>query len=277
MTDDIPISERYTVPRRCTQCNIIYLERNNLGQHLCRIHPGLRLCDNKGHAYYSCCGLRITDVAEGNIMRSDSQGCLKIDHSDAVFSDNNVMQRIREIRSFAVGIIPDAMFEFNFVRPQQHTIIYHCEGGPGCKALEIRFGNVFTECYDNNSRLMLAYDPYRDIGHHDMRIDHEMKPDDGSSLDTTFLNLQEISSAYNQSAFAVALRRRDEEARDRSKRQKTRRHYQHDDGWSYDQGDGEVLSHNRGPTALSFIVFTRIGHKLNIHPTFSKLYEKSAL
>src|ERR1700761_9054839 len=104
MMEDYIISEKYTVTRRCINCNTEYKEMNNIGKLLCRVHPGLKLCDNDNNNYYSCCGLYCNEFINCNILSSEALGCLYIDHmcnddihdgeENELLSDKNIIKRI---------------------------------------------------------------------------------------------------------------------------------------------------------------------------------------
>src|SRR5277367_5149703 len=108
------ISQKYNVTRRCIHCDALYLERNNIGRLLCRIHPGIKLYDkDKDNYYFSCCGLYYEDY-ENEVMHYNYNGlgCVKIDHISVELNKSDIVVRLSEIKSFSTLIIPSFLFSF---------------------------------------------------------------------------------------------------------------------------------------------------------------------
>lgn len=87
---DQNIVEYYNTQRKCYICQSWFIEKENIGQLECRIHPGVVLYGDKNRRYYSCCG-SIFDVDElvyknknssMPIVNKNALGCLAIDHFD---------------------------------------------------------------------------------------------------------------------------------------------------------------------------------------------------
>ena len=101
--------------QECSQCGELFKECANIGRHLCRIHPGIRLLTNDcipQRAFYSCCGYSL-----------QAKGCLQMDHSACSFSETDGMTRISQLTEFGTIIVPHLLSRF-LTPPLPSSILY---------------------------------------------------------------------------------------------------------------------------------------------------------
>lgn len=101
--------------QECHHCGSLYKECENIGRHLCRIHPGVRLLTTNcmpDRIFHSCCGHSL-----------DAKGCLQIDHSTISFSETQPRRRIAQIRDFATLIVPRLLLRF-ITPPLPSSVLY---------------------------------------------------------------------------------------------------------------------------------------------------------
>lgn len=101
--------------RRCAQCGKLFTECENMGRHLCRIHPGIRLLSQTvpRTVFYSCCS-----------RGEHTVGCLQADHSACDFgSTASVETRVAVIRDFGTVLVPRILLRF-FTRPLESSLLY---------------------------------------------------------------------------------------------------------------------------------------------------------
>lgn len=164
--DKVQIAEKYTVVRQCTLCGSSYSELYNIGRHMCRIHPGIRLHDKNGHEFYSCCGLDIGAYRDGHTTELYMAGCVAVDHMDTLaLSLCDTGARLREIKSHSVIIIPHSMLSVsNDVQyPKHRAILYD-----STETLSVKPKDSMLECplyalmdtRHNHTLLSTEHNPY---------------------------------------------------------------------------------------------------------------------
>lgn len=112
-----------TTNQVCFQCGATFKEAENIGLHLCHIHPGIRMTTKRSHGpqafFYTCCG-----------RLAGSQGCLEIDHNaSSSLEVADPYERLRQIRDFATMIVPKLLLRF-ITQPLQSSILYDSEYCP---------------------------------------------------------------------------------------------------------------------------------------------------
>ncbi len=135
-----------TTLRLCTQCGASFKECDNIGIHLCNIHPGVRMlaCLN-GTAFYSCCG-----------RWDGSQGCLEADHMDCVLDVGDVHNRIRQIRDSATILVAKLLLRF-ITQPLQSSILYNSSNNPANKASFSHTFKVLKRAEETTSEAALTH------------------------------------------------------------------------------------------------------------------------
>lgn len=122
------IPKYLTAFQTCFQCGVSFRECENIGLHLCHIHPGVCMLTNAGpsRSFYSCCG---------RLM--GTQGCLEADHSVSPLELSDVRQRVKQLRDFATIILPCPLLRF-ITPPLQSSVLYRGTGGGGASSTPFR-------------------------------------------------------------------------------------------------------------------------------------------
>jgi hypothetical protein len=110
------LPDDYKEIRRCILCSNDYIELKNIGQFQCSIHPGVILKSKDHIDFYSCCGT----IVEKKYYK----GCTKCDHTDINFTDDLIIQRLIEIKSFSTITITKLLFKCNIIPPLFENVIY---------------------------------------------------------------------------------------------------------------------------------------------------------
>lgn len=91
----------------CAVCNTEYREAENIGQHLCRIHPCVSKQRLDGSMYYPCCNLTLADFyLSCKMPRGATNGCLRVDHMDAEIDNQDEARRTSQLRAMCVEVVP---------------------------------------------------------------------------------------------------------------------------------------------------------------------------
>lgn len=180
-------------------CRAVYREADNLGRLLCAIHPGLKLCDDQGRSYYSCCGMECEARQKGQIHAIESSGCLVMDHMQSVYANepttttttstppvqqykmdtHSVSLRLETLCRFAVTVVPSAMFRSGAAtQPLSQCVVYESSGSssssplimpPSLKSLvDVDTTRIHctlrapTQARENHNSLITYHDPYSD-------------------------------------------------------------------------------------------------------------------
>lgn len=127
-----------TVEQQCVHCGCFFKESENIGRHMCRVHPGIRLISEigtsqggAGTSFYSCCGL-LTSVT--------GRGCLQWDHSTQYLTEDSAEQRLLEIQTCATVVIPHLLMRF-ITQPLQSSRAYDSKKPrhATCASLDVKF------------------------------------------------------------------------------------------------------------------------------------------
>jgi len=134
---------------RCVQCGEHYKECGNVGRHLCRVHPGVRMLTNDTvptRAFYSCCHRPI-----------QAKGCLQVDHSTCILTEENASMRLQQLRDFGTMIIPRLLLRF-ITRPLKTSVIYDTNdvGGTAYPSFDYRFP-ALEQVHRQNQTLTLTH------------------------------------------------------------------------------------------------------------------------
>lgn len=105
-----------TTSQVCFHCGATFKESENMGLHLCHIHPGIRMITKRNPGpqafFYTCCG-----------RQAGTQGCLEVDHNASSLEMADPYERLRQIRDFATMIVPKLLVRF-ITQPLQSSILY---------------------------------------------------------------------------------------------------------------------------------------------------------
>lgn len=102
----------------CSHCGASFRECENIGLHLCHIHPGIRMYTNVGpqRSFYSCCG-----------RLAGGRGCTEADHSTKVLDVSDARRRVAELRDFGALVVPRLLLRF-ITPPLQSSVLYRGTG-----------------------------------------------------------------------------------------------------------------------------------------------------
>jgi hypothetical protein len=290
--ESLLIAEKYTILHTCVNCKQKFRESENMGRHLCSMHPGLLLSDSARRHYYSCCGLAL----ESPLHRADALGCLALDHvsteeatADALLSTTSLTQRLDALCKFAVCILPAILLQHGITRPVNSSFLYDsAEHGPSShrrteeeETLTCTL-DALVQTHRNHQRLIDDYNPYcertRPTPAHveqeygsNRRRKTELTPEERYAVD---VNLRDVSDSVNTSVTAMLLNAKGRRSGDSASSAP--------DGWaSYREitggggGTGTTgLSRREAKKALNsnpFIAIKRIDDKLSIHSHYSRL------
>lgn len=121
-----PLPDVLTRQQKCLSCGVLFRECENIGRHLCRIHPGLKLVDSRtNRVSYSCCNY--SPGSYGYDVNLLSQGCLQIDHQAALLIDDAIAPRMLQLRNFGLLVIPKVLLPFLVTQPMSSSILYDSE------------------------------------------------------------------------------------------------------------------------------------------------------
>ena len=291
------ISERYRETRLCGNCGQSFREMDNIGRLLCCVHPGLWLCDERGHHYYSCCGLWCRPSDINRMHPSDLQGCLRLDHmatdtdtacvekeEDQVgpLSENSITERLCKLRQFAVITLPAVLLRHGLAVPRPESVLYDSQTTPVVGDERNRQKTIvcvlhaLDQTHHNTTLLMSDYNPYL-TGSGTSSGWLESATTTKSSVNTIELNLQSLVASLGKSV-PKSISNSDSAESDTN----TRHRVTHDDSWArYDEGTGTTTAdrpiiigrHERKALANNpFIVIRRIDSKLTIQQQYSRLY-----
>lgn len=265
--DDISLPEEYIFPRHCSLCNTWYKEKQNIGRLLCRIHPGLKLCDERGKIYYSCCGFYYDDFANNSVMSIDALGCMPIDHTDISFDDTNLVSRLNEIKSFIIVTIPIILWDMGVERPLSHRLLYSSNTNDSTSAPPITYHlDVFDQILTNSASLISLHSPYARTYELPL-INHDNKEEEKKKLSTIVIDMRKLSIEMNKTELALEIKALKETPWSLKSLSKQT------DAWAdYDVIEPSLVKHGRKrENNLPFVVIQRIGDRLNIIPSYSKL------
>lgn len=110
-----------TQDQHCVHCGVIFKECENIGQHLCRIHPGIRLVAKNGQAFYSCCGRPASSQSPW------ANACLEWDHHCLYLSESNAEMRLSQILDASTMIVPHLLLRF-ITPPLKCSLVYDSRG-----------------------------------------------------------------------------------------------------------------------------------------------------
>lgn len=113
----------------CAHCGASFRECENIGLHLCHIHPGIRMYTNAGpqRSFYSCCGRLV-----------GGRGCTEADHSSKVLDVSDARQRVAELRDFGALVVPRLLLRF-ITPPLQSSVLYRGTGATTTTLFKHRF------------------------------------------------------------------------------------------------------------------------------------------
>lgn len=140
----------------CIQCGEIFKECENIGRHLCRIHPGIRVVRHgrpEQEAFYTCCRQLVA-------LRGRRHGCLLWDHHCHKFSETNAGVRLSQIQEAATVIVPHMLLRF-ITPPLRASIAYDTlkgGGGTQCRLFILRLPALGVVA-DLNNQLSSEYRP----------------------------------------------------------------------------------------------------------------------
>jgi len=113
-----------TQEQHCLHCGTRFKECENVGRHLCRVHPGIRLAypNRASHeAFYSCCGRAVSATTR-------TEGCLEWDHYAQKLSETDANLRLAQIQEVATMVVPHLLMRF-ITPPLQCALLYDSEIG----------------------------------------------------------------------------------------------------------------------------------------------------
>lgn len=145
----------YSEWKKCYFCNGDFQEKNNIGLLYCRIHPGIKILNNNGKCFYSCCGVEV-DKYDNHFLYKFTDplgypnkiGCLKIDHFDLEtliekdivikqynfhdknfyieksFSTSDIKQKISEIKNLSIICVNNKLYKNGLSYPKRECIFY---------------------------------------------------------------------------------------------------------------------------------------------------------
>ncbi len=113
------LPKELTISRSCTRCGSTYIECENIGRHMCCVHPGVRMlyqgnAGQNGKAFYSCCGAEESPY---------NRGCLQCDHSTFRLSESCALKRASQIQDSATIVVPHVLMRF-LTHPLQSALLY---------------------------------------------------------------------------------------------------------------------------------------------------------
>lgn len=158
---------RFSEEQRCAHCQTSFTEGRNIGQLLCRLHPGVRLTGSDGHAFYSCCGLQ---YERHDLPLHARQGCLRVDHMAVppAYVGGDINARLNDLRAFATVILRCDAFKdqrMAITRPGAECVLYdssRMRGRAGDDTLTYRFA-ALAECVESHA--MLCHNHHRYTAH----------------------------------------------------------------------------------------------------------------
>ncbi len=287
------ITSKYTEWRKCITCNEHYREKDNIGHLLCRIHPGLLLCDKRTNKhYYSCCGLYLNALIDKRIQVVDACGCVKIDHIDREFNTESISERLSEIRDFAVLVLPIKILEQPFMaKPTLECILYEHRSNQH-SSHTIRYDLTMLQTVLTNTKRVLPNHNFYNHSHnycngkigkttHDFSL-IEDNDEAGDEWFTLMFKVSDITERFSVQDRGSKRRRLNDD--DDSNTVSQSSVYTNKDSWaSIDDGDDDDQAGRRQKEAVyyrksnsSFTVIRRIDNKLNEAIThYSKLEEEN--
>lgn len=145
-----PLPDALTKQQKCLSCGVLFRECENIGRHLCRIHPGLKLVDSRtNRVSYSCCNY--SPGSYGYDVNLLSQGCLQIDHQGALLIDDAIHPRMLQLRNFGLLVMPKVLLPFLVTQPMSSAILYDSER-PGSSP-----NGVFKHSFDVLESVLALY------------------------------------------------------------------------------------------------------------------------
>jgi len=193
-----------TTSQVCFHCGATFKESENIGLHLCHIHPGIRMVTKRSHGpqafFYTCCG-----------RQAGTQGCLEADHNASPLEVADPYERLQQIRDFATMIVPKLLVRF-ITQPLQSSILHDSD--------KIRTSSLFihtfaaleeterrtTECRITHTTQLPVYkmifsDDDDDIVTKSFNLDEEARLLWQSSKESPlFIRLMALASNKNQKA-----------------------------------------------------------------------------
>jgi hypothetical protein len=121
-----PLPIALTKQQKCVSCGVVFRECENIGRHLCRIHPGLKFVDSRtNRVSYSCCNY--APGSYGFDVNLLSRGCLQMDHQGALLINDAIDPRMQQLRSFGLLVMPKVILPLLMTRVMASTILYDSE------------------------------------------------------------------------------------------------------------------------------------------------------
>jgi len=99
--------------RECAQCGTKYVEVDNIGRLLCSVHPGIKLLNDRGQSYFSCCN-----------RLNARDGCTRMDHTIEKFTYQSIELRFNQIQAFCIQIIPSLLIPYFYGPPPKDRILF---------------------------------------------------------------------------------------------------------------------------------------------------------
>lgn len=121
-----PLPSDMTRQQKCVSCGAMYRECENIGRHLCRIHPGLKLVDSRtSRVFYSCCNYEPhTYGFDANLL---AHGCLQMDHISGRLVSEDMTHRAQQLRTFGLLVMPKVLTRFLTTRIIASNILFDSE------------------------------------------------------------------------------------------------------------------------------------------------------
>lgn len=183
------VSRQYTGQQQCATCSVRFREISNIGQHLCRVHPGLKMSDATGWCYYSCCGAYCSPQSQGNL--DQAAGCLSLDHMSSPLSCTSLNTRLLDLQRFSTTVVPTGLFEHGMAQPLFAAIIHRQEDreSGGQIVMEHRL-TALEEVKEHHSLLREEHC----TGRHGILIDRD--GDESREALSVALDLQDLCQRY---------------------------------------------------------------------------------
>lgn len=277
------ISAKYLTERLCVLCRCKYTELNNIGRLLCRIHPGIRLCDHDGREFFSCCGFYVDQYGFGTPTRLAMRGCVAIDHMDDSFSLDNVDLdlKLREIKTFSIICLPSSVLEtvHRIFPPLPYTMVVDFRGvGMPRETLLTHHLAVFNEIRQNHNLLAPYHDPYKNTNLlYKPLVENAARDDDEKTMharDSTIIDVQDVATRLSRNKTRVQRNMNTGPARSSTSQDRWPTLYTRKDG-SIDVGqDADTDGSGGRKETVPFMIIQRIDVNVTIPDKYSKLTEK---
>lgn len=141
--------------QQCVHCGIIFKECENIGLHMCHIHPGIQILRQGSigtDAFHSCCGQPVT-------ILSKQRGCLEWDHNAYLLSESDAEMRLSQIQAVSTIIIPHLLLRF-VTQPLQSSVAYNSRRPNNCGARRFTlYLPVLEYVSRRNSELSICHSP----------------------------------------------------------------------------------------------------------------------